>query len=232
MVKKGEFDVASASAHYVRMQALRTKVVAAAPGKGIFGCVDVGNSCYWWDYGMLKLFIKNNRLALADSTEAKALRQFLNIPASGVVRSNVSSAQVNGSVVLASTIKGGSIVGSVCSNVRTVHAEVKDTILVNVTAKSIKAQNCVIYNVVADGDIDLVDGAVLTNVFMPGKEKLVMSSTVDTDGGQVFKQKLDANPYTFNEVYMMNKTEDVAACMVAGAAAADAAAQNLGLALI
>merc|ERR1712083_868668 len=90
----------------------------------------------------------------------------------------------------------------------------------NVTAKSIKAKGCVIYNVVVEdgASLELPDGTVYTNVFMPDK-KLVMQSTVDTDGGKVFKTKLDANPHSFNEIYELNKNEDVSKCYAMGRAA-------------
>lgn len=43
--------------------------------------------------------------------------------------------------------------------------------LINVTARSIKANNCIVYNVVDDSEEGLIlpDGTVYTNVFVPGK---------------------------------------------------------------
>ena len=94
-------------------------------------------------------------------------------------------------------------------------------LLINVTARSIKARNCVIYNVVDDSEDGLVlpDGAVLTNVFVPGREKLVQSSSTTTDGGKVFKVRLTPNPFSFEGVYKMNQSTDVKEAYKLGAEA-------------
>ena len=66
-----------------------------------------------------------------------------------------------------------------------------------------------IYNVVDESEhgILLPDGAVMTNVFVPGKEKLVQMSSVPTDGGEPFS--CCTNPCSFNDVYIMNQSVDV-----------------------
>lgn len=233
MIKKGEFDEAAANAHYDRMQALRARLSAATPGTGIFGCVDVGDACYWWDYGMLKLYVKNNILATETSEAAAALRQFLKIPDGGVASSDVGSATIGGgSVVLASKVAEGKVEGSILSNVRAGDVDAEGCILVNVTAKRVKGKGCVVYNVVCDDKDGLVleDGAVVTNVFMPPRKKLVMKSTTDTDGGKVFKTKLDYNPHSFNDVYGLNKQSDVSKCYEMGKKAHADAAKKLGVA--
>ena len=60
-----------------------------------------------------------------------------------------------------------------------------------------KGKGLVLYNVVDDSEEGIVieEGDVRVNVFMPGKEKIVMKSNVSIDGGKVFKTKMDINPY-------------------------------------
>ena len=227
MVTKGE-TATQASAHHGRMQAFRAKLLDAHPDKGMFGAINVGSGSYWWDYGLLALYLKNNLLALGDGEEAKALRLYLGIPEDvRRVKADVSGAAVDATtVVLESKIKTGSVNASVLSHVRTVNADISNSLLVNVTAKNIRAHNCVVYNVVDESDEGLIlpDGAVFTNVFIPaanGKDstKLVMASSTSTCGGKVFKQKLTPNPYSFNDVYKMNSDTDVAAAYAMSAAA-------------
>jgi hypothetical protein len=57
----------------------------------------------------------------------------------------------------------------------------------------------VLYNVVDDSKegICLADGDVRVNVYMPGRDKIVMKSNVSIDGGKVFKTKMDINPYRY-----------------------------------
>merc|ERR1711870_145818 len=106
------------------------------------------------------------------------------------------------------------------------NAQIEDSILINVTAKTIKAKGCVLYNVVCEDGaaLDLEEGTVYTNVFIPGRKKIVMCSTTNTDGGKVFAKKLETNPYSFNEVYLLNQSEDVSKCYEERAKAHDVAA--------
>ena len=59
MEKKGT-DAAESGAHFDRMAAFRKKLLPA--GGAVLGCVDIGSSAYWWDYGRLELYMDNNLL--------------------------------------------------------------------------------------------------------------------------------------------------------------------------
>ena len=84
MVTKDETE-AMAGAHWDRMAAFKAKLLASHPDRGLFGAIDVGEKCYWWDYGQLGLYRKNNALAMEASEEAAALREYLKIPENGRV---------------------------------------------------------------------------------------------------------------------------------------------------
>lgn len=234
MSSKGESE-ATSSAHHGRMQAFRAKLLAEHPDKGMFGAINVGTGSYWWDYGLLKLYMKNNLLALGDSEEAKSLRLYLGIPegARRVDASLGASVKVDEStVILASKIDAGHVASSVLSHVRTKNADISNSLLVNVTAKKIRAHNCIVYNVVDESEEGLIlpDGAVFTNVFIPAAvsddehSKIIMTSTTTTCGGAVFKSKLSQNPYSFNDVYELNADTDVVLAYAAAKAAHAAAA--------
>uniref|UniRef100_A0A7S4GK83 Uncharacterized protein n=1 Tax=Eutreptiella gymnastica TaxID=73025 RepID=A0A7S4GK83_9EUGL len=209
MTGKGVAE-ADSTAHYARMSAFKTKFLEANPGPGLFGCIDAGSSSYWWDYGMLKLYRKNNMLVTQDSKEAAALRTFLRITdkkAGSTIAADVDEE----SVVLGSDVRKGTVRCSVCASVIAGELDVKDCLLVNVTAKKIKAQNCVLYNITDDSDegLEFPDGAVRADVIVPGQDKLVVKSHIDTDGGKVWKQKLEGNAMSFEEVYFMNADVDI-----------------------
>jgi hypothetical protein len=233
MVTKDETE-AIAAAHHARMEKFKSDLLAKHPSKGLFGAIDVGEKCYWWDYGQLRLYQSNNVLAMADSEEAEALRAYLKIPEdSRAVGGDVANVtRAGGSIALACDIKGGVLNHTVASRVTCGTVDANGCLLINVTARSIKATNCVVYNVVDDSDDGLIlpDGAVVTNVFMPGGvSKLVQTSSTTTDGGKVFKVKLTPNPYSFNDVYKMNQTVDVKEAYAAGAEAhADAKKKLFG----
>jgi len=227
MVTKGE-SAAQASAHHERMRAFRDKLLSAHSDKGMFGAINVGTGSYWWDYGLLTLYMKNNLLALGSGEEAKALRLYLGVPEdSRRVRADLGAAVADASsVALESKIARGAVSASVLSHVRAVNVDISNSLLMNVTAKNIRAHNCVVYNVVDESDEGLIlpDGSVFTNVFIPavngkGSHKLVMSSSTATCGGKVFKQKLTPNPYSFDDVYKLNADVDVAAAYAMSSAA-------------
>ena len=120
MVTKNETE-ATAGAHHDRMTAFKSKLLSSHPEKAVFGAIDVGTECYWWDYGLLSLYQKNNMLALDDTEEAASLRAYLRIPEDRAQSSELGNdVQVtNGSVVLASVVKEGEIDHTIASRVVT-----------------------------------------------------------------------------------------------------------------
>ena len=160
-----------------------------------------------------------------------ALRDYLKIPDGGVQASSLGAgvALSGGSIVLASKMASGAVSNTIASHVTTGECNANGCMLINVTAKKIQANNCIVYNVVDDSEDGLVlpDGTVMTNVFMESGEKLVQCSSTTTDGGKVFKKRLAANPYSFNDVYKMNQDTDVRAAYAKGAAAHAALAATI-----
>ena len=237
MTSKGE-TAEKATAHHGRMQAFRTKLLDAHPDKGMFGAINVGSGSYWWDYGLLALYMKNNLLALGDGEESKSLRLYLGIPegARHVDSTLGDAVKVDeSSVVLASKVESGHVASSVMSHVRAQAADISNSLLVNVTAKNIRAHNCVVYNVVDESEDGLIlpDGTVFTNVFIPASTqggdhtKLVITSTTTTCGGKVFKTRLAQNPHSFNDVYKLNADIDVQRAYATAKAAHEAAATKI-----
>jgi len=231
MVTKDETE-ATAGAHWDRVAAFKAKLLASHPDRGLFGAIDVGEKCYWWDYGQLGLYRKNNALAMEASEEAAALREYLKIPENGPrsLRSDLGDATLeDDSVALATRVRSGKLVRTIASHVTANAIDAEGCILINVTAKSIRAKNCIVYNVEDDSEegLALPEGAVMTNVFVPGREKLVQSSSVGTDGGKVFKVKLTQNPFSFQDVYKMNQTTDVEEAYAVGRKAHEETAKKI-----
>jgi hypothetical protein len=105
----------------------------------------------------------------------------------------------------------GSIKNSVLCNVRCKYIDVDGCILVNVTADRIYARpGCIVYNVIdesAEG-LDLIHEQVLAGVFTDDGNQLVMRSHTKIDGGKAWKQDLEWNPKTFEDIYNMNTNAD------------------------
>ncbi|ETV67776.1 hypothetical protein H257_16132 [Aphanomyces astaci] len=212
MVQKG-VQQAFATVHYERMQALLHRFYSTRREKlGLFGCVDVGSAAYWWDYGQLKYYLKNNVLVTEDSTEATALRLFLGI-SNPLMWSELGPGMVFDQVaVLGSKITKGTIRRSVLSGVTATSVTIEDSILINVTAHSISAKQCVLYNVTSEDlkGLQLDAGSVVVGVHLPNGDKLVVESHLNICGGDAWKVILDQNEHSFEQIYHLNEEADVA----------------------
>lgn len=174
-----------------------------------------------------------------DNHEASTMRKFFNISANRIKQSEGCSigesvAITEGSCVSHSSFKTGSVQGSVLAGVSAEHVECgRGSILVNVTARSIKvAPGCVVYNVSSDAPEGIVvphSGQVLTRILLNKKDAAkhikspskaveagsdsviveMMRSRIETDGGKVWKTRVEGNPFSFEEVYNANSAADV-----------------------
>jgi hypothetical protein len=206
-------------AHYLRMTRFKAAFLAAHPGPGMFGCIDAGAASCFWDFGQLKLYRQNCLSVAAEGPEPDALRTFLRINhrrAGGAVTADVDAS----SVCLGSTLRRGTVRGSVCVGGAIGDLDVADSLLINVTARRVKARGCVLYNVIDDSEegIDLPDGTVRADIVTGQDAKLVILSTLDTDGGVAWKEKLPGNPLSFEGVYNLNAAVDVIAAQEAARA--------------
>ena len=81
------------------------------------------------------------------------------------------------------------------------------------------------YNVVEDGPLVLEAGEVVTDVFMEDGTKHRQRSTTAVDGGKAWKEAVEGNKFSFEQVYKMNLATDVSKTAdLAAAAHADLAA--------
>ena len=209
---------------------------SAATAVGIFGAVDVGPNKYWWDYGQLKLYRRNNILLVnpAGVAEPDALRLFLGLDhaSGGGQRGNAlprELAQVDReSIVVGCTVACAPCVikTSVLSGVTALSIDIESCILINVTASMIKAKRCLLYNVCddsADGVVETCEGAVRADIFGLKKNdpnaptgssdlgcvRTIMRSGFAIDGKQSWSKCVEGNPWTFEDVYNLNKEADV-----------------------
>jgi len=237
MGKKGT-QADEAAAHYARMAAFAAKF--APGGGGILGCVDVGAKALWWDYGRLELYQTNNLHAAEEGPSPHALRTFLKLQPQGAPESDASGRQQRNqlgagltvhpsAVVLNCRIGSGTIgAGCVLVNVTAPEVEVEAAILMSVTsAGPVRGKRGVLYNVVHEGSEPLSADAVRADVFQPGGKQIVVSSSIETDGGKAWKVTLPENAFSFEEVYKQNQKLDVSECQALGAAAHKRVAQAL-----
>jgi len=206
MASKGVAE-AESQAHWDRMDAFKARV---PKGLGLFGAVDVGDNCYWWDYGQLKFYLDAVLLLArpAGDVEAEMARKFFGCdltPSGDAVITDCKYPEAQAKVS-----------GSVLANVHAKGAvEAQGAVLVNVSARSVKAgPGCVLYNVCSDEDIVMADGDVRVGVFTEDAKEpyFEMRSRIDVDSGKAFKDVLPGNTRSFQDVYDLNADADCAAC--------------------
>ena len=203
---------AVADGHYARMATFKAKLPAySAEAEGILSAVDVGMDCFWWDYGQLRLYLGNNKKALlhgspAESAEAEMMRSFFGCPGRAgdaldadfnwVVSSELGAGSKAEASILSSCKLGGG-------------CDVKDCMMVAVTAKKVTGSGFLLYNVVDESEegLEMKEGDVRADVFIPSLgKKISMRTNVKTDSGKSWKIKLEqyGNEYSFEDVYKMN----------------------------
>jgi len=221
---------AEARAHFTRMAKFRKAFDAS--GGPVLGCVDVGASAYWWDYGRLGLYLENNKLLTESSASADALRTFLGIQERKQLSTSAPSTLLDESAVMLKCKIGGGRVGKGCVlvNVQAPSVDIEGCILVNVTSASpITGKDGLLYNVVdedASGKLDASE--VRADVFGPGGDHMVMRSEPSIDGGTAWKDVVKGNPMSFEGVYKKNLALDVGECTAIAAEAHTKARAKLG----
>jgi len=227
MQQKGT-DEAESKRHYARMQTMKATFLEANNNNnqddnmGLFGAVDVGRDACWWDYGQLKLYWDNCRLLLEPShgpnstQSADLLRQFLGLD--GATR-QLDSAVADGtatddvSYIFQSKINGGSVKDSLVANVAAASLEADGAIVVNcASAKSITAgKGAILYNIIDESGEGIVvgPGEVVVGVTDESGASFLLRSRTDIDGGKAWKECLEMNTVSFEEVHKKNKNANI-----------------------
>uniref|UniRef100_A0A7R9ZZG4 Uncharacterized protein n=1 Tax=Pyrodinium bahamense TaxID=73915 RepID=A0A7R9ZZG4_9DINO len=228
MVKKGLFDDTAAGQHHDRIMALVSSFDVSTGGlKGLFGAVAVGLDLSWWDYGLLKLYVKNSLLLTEASEDARLARAFFGIPEEGRVEAcSLGACTTDAASVVANTsASSGQVSASAIFGVTAGELRAEGAVLVNACARRLIAgRGAVAYNIVDKSEEGLVLGEnevrVGTFTMKEGNPYFEMRSNhAEVDGGKAFKERVCGNAMSFQEVYDLNCGVDVTACAEAAAAA-------------
>lgn len=161
--------------------------------------IDIGKDSYWWDFGTVNAYYKNNLKVLEQSDEGKALRQFYGI--------DESSINENGSLIIHSKIDHSAIYNSVVIGLHAACAEVNHSVLINVTTDSVKAESSVLYNVIEENSCEISTGSVRADTFIEDKQ-IKLESFIKLNGKSSWDQIFNGNCYSFSDVYALNEKND------------------------
>lgn len=180
---------------------------------GLFGAVDVGNEACWWDYGLLKLYSKNNHKFLDTDESSDLLRTFFGVTEKQMHCSIGEGCKVDDkSYLSACKIKSGDIKECVMAGVEALEVIAEGAIIINCTAKKIVAgKNAILYNLIDDSDEGIVagEGDVIVSVTEESGEMMELRSKHSICGGEAWKEKVAGNSLTFEEVMVKNFNSNV-----------------------
>jgi len=218
MTQKG-VDEATSAPHHDRMTVLKNNFLESSTGNssmGVFGAVDVGKSACWWDYGLLKLYSTNNLKLLLEEEheEASLLRSFYGCTSKRMDSTVSELIQVDDrSCLYSSNLRGaGNVVNSILSNVIAVDVEADGAIIVNCTARKIRAgKGSILYNLVDDSEEGIVaqEGEVVVSVTEEDGSFYKVRSHLDICGGKAWKEVVLNNSTSFEEIHERNKNANV-----------------------
>eukprot|EP00984_Skeletonema_dohrnii_P012423 scaffold5038_cov147-Skeletonema_dohrnii-CCMP3373.AAC.5 len=213
MSQKG-VDEQESRSHHLRMAKMKESFLSANPELGMFGSVDVGSNACWWDYGLLKLYIANNLKLSEEGDDADLLRRFFGVTGR-TMNSEISGVTVDGSAsAFSCKAKSGSVgANAVIAAVEAEEIQIGEgAIVVNCAAKKIIAgKGAVLYNLVSESDDGIVaeDGDVIVSVTDTEGSSMLLRSKTSICGGKAWKQVLDGNKMSFEEVHKQNRDSDV-----------------------
>jgi len=202
-----------AKAHHVRMSKMKAKFELGS--MGLFGAVDVGTDACWWDYGLVKLYSKNNLKFLETGSEADLLREFFGVTSKQMDSTIGEKVTTDGvSVISACKIQSGTISNSVISGVEAIDVSLDGAIVVNCTAKKITAgKNAILYNLVNDSDEGIVagEGDIIVSVTDESGKMEELRSKHSICGGEAWKKVVEGNKISFEQVHANNMNSNVSA---------------------
>eukprot|EP00536_Pseudo-nitzschia_multiseries_P010821 jgi/Psemu1/243247/estExt_Genewise1.C_3450008 len=209
-----DVDAATSKEHYQRMKTFSERFQKANESStmGLFGAIDVGKDACWWDYGQLKLYSKNSLLLLEDENpESKLLRKFLDItdsPLSGVYAP--SDVMYEHSYSFDCNIANGSVKDSLLSHVTACEINAEGAIIVNCVAPKITAgKGAIIYNIIGEKEIVAEEGKVMVSVANEDGSAMEICSRMELDGGKVWKELVEGNPLSFEQVRNNNMDANI-----------------------
>lgn len=178
------------TAHWRRVQALKNKFSLAAK--------DLGQDCFWWDFGGLKNYQRNLLKTLEPSLEGQALRKFFGLERFWKKRQKSPGLSVENSILVDSKI-GGKIKNCVICGAQSQNLKLRDSLLFNVEAPCVMGEKALAYNLQERLPIDLKKQDVLTDIFSKVGKIRVKTKTF-RDGKKDWEKKIYKNSHSYQEI--------------------------------
>ena len=133
----------------------------------------------WLDFGTNEQYYESVMKLLADNAEGQRLRGFLAVDLAASVATGCT---ISCSVYERSAIAAGEVKESVIVNSTAKHAELEGACVLNATLNRIRGKRCVVYNVVDHGELEVEDCFVV-GVFHPVKGLIRLRMAMGAEKG-------------------------------------------------
>ena len=179
-----------------RADRLKDELSRAEPRK-LIKSYPLSDLTIWEDFGTNENYYKSMMKLLKEDDVGRRLRAFL-----GVDVSSVSGCDVSCSIHEHVAFEEGVVKDSVIVNSTAKYAELDQTCVFNSTLNRIKGKRCVVYNVVDHTELDVED-CVVVDVFHPIKGKIRLTIRIGEEKGDKEKwwdSRLPGNDFSLSEI--------------------------------
>ncbi len=185
-----------------RAAMIKTAVLRAEP-LALIASFPLSAKTVWQDFGTNASYYETMMKILADDAVGQRLRDFLAVNVLSVINGCKVRDSVYGNTVFAE----GQVKNSVVSNSSAKSAQLEQACVINSRLNRIRGKNCVVYNVVDHGTLELED-CVLVDVFHPSKGKIRLKMRIGDEEGAKAKwwdSRLPGNNFSLSEVAELMK---------------------------
>ncbi len=157
----------------------------------------------WEDFGTNENYYKSVMKLLGEDDVGRGLRAFLGVD----VSSAKSGCDVSRSIHEHVAFEEGVVKDSVIVNSTAKHAQLEQACVINSTLNRIKGKRCVVYNVVDHAELDIED-CFLVDVFHPIKGRIRLTIRIGEEKGvkeKWWNSRLPGNDFSLSEIAEMLK---------------------------
>lgn len=175
--------------HFNRMQNLKLQFSEQYPEQTLFAAVDIGSESYWWDYGTVDSYYRNNIVMTQNEEESVLMRKFYNI-----------NVPCDGTILIGSKNLKGQLINSIVIDVEAEDINLKDSIMIRCSVKSFEAEKVLAYYVRENESTTLGPENVRADAFIQNSSQhLKFIAPISSDGKFNWKIKLPYNTHSWEE---------------------------------
>ncbi len=189
-----------ASRHHERIARFLAEIHQHDPEKQFFGAHDVGGESYWWDYGNIAHYYLNNMKLLNNNLEGACMREFFQLPKEGLDHSK--------SLLVNSRIEEGIVRNSVLVNVHAKHLQAENCLIINTACFEISANGSLCYNVLEKHAQALPLGTVRADLMTREHGVVPFYSNIGANGKEDWSERLADNQFSYKEAYELNRASN------------------------